>query len=220
MGAASSITDWLSAIAAAVAAVGTVGSLIFLGIQAKTLARQVREEAQARRTAFRVERTPFLSVEAGLVKAVQHVRVSGREESSRPVHITLHADGAGVAHNVIVNFFQISAVPSWRTLAIRTVPFLRAPTATEVILFCPEDTPVLEAAVAYRIEVSYLNMFNERTKLAHSARFRTGRAGSEVSLQITDAPVYTWPWETLIEQPSSTSGPFWRWRTFRGRRTS
>lgn len=205
MGATPSITDWLSAVAAVLAAAGTVGSLIFLGLQTKTLAKQVRDEAQGRRTAFRVERTPFLSVEAGPVEAVRHSRVSGREESSRPVHITIHADGAGVAHNVIVNFFQIGERPPWRVLAIRTVPFLRAPAATEVVLFCPEDTPVLEAATAFRIEVSYLNMFNERAELAHSARFRTGRAGSEVMLEITDAPVYTWPWATLIEQPTTSA---------------
>jgi hypothetical protein len=37
-----------------------------------------------------------------------------------------------------------------------------------------------------------LTIFGERAP-SHSARFRQGRAGSEIILEIRDAPTYQWP---------------------------
>ena len=83
-------------------------------------------------------------------------------------------------------------------MATCVVPFVHAPSEFDVFLECPPDTAT-DVGAWYRFEVSFLNMFNEQVGLTHSARFRRGRAGSEVTLEITDAPTYRWPWGVLAE---------------------
>ncbi len=132
------------------------------------------------------------------MEAIRRVGVGGDPANALPVHVKVHADGAGVAHNVIVNFQQLTDTPPWRTLCTAVVPFVRAPSERDVLLNCPPDTDT-DGTQAFGLEVSFSNMFNERISLSHGARFRRGRAGSEIILEITDPPTYHWPWGVLAD---------------------
>jgi hypothetical protein len=101
---------------------------------------------------------------------------------------------------MIVNFFQVTDRPPWRRLASAVVPFLQAPSEQDIFLECPPGSET-DGTQALRIEITFLNMFNEAISLSHSARFRRGRARSEIMLQITDAPTYKWPWGVLADAP-------------------
>lgn len=197
-----SVTDWMSAIGTDFAAVGIVGALIILGAQAFLLSKQTselhrqketeakgrREDAERARMEFRSKHTPFLSLEVvdTAPETTLNVR-TGISVTAVAVALKVHADGAGVAHNVIVSPFLMTdpAQPAHTITAV--IPFLRAPGEGILTLAFPPGVWD-DDAHWFRVEVHFLNMFNEAVTLAHAARFKHRK------FEITDAPVYEWPW--------------------------
>jgi len=192
----------MSALGTDFAAVGTVAALILLGIQAFLLSKQTselrrqnqveakgrREDDERARMEFRSKHTPFLSLEVvdTIPETTLNVR-TGISTTAIGVALKVHADGAGVAHNVIVTpvLMEGLAQPAHATTAV--IPFLRAPGEGMLTLAFPPGMWDDEAHW-FRLEVRFLNMFNEAVILAHSARFKHRK------FEITDAPVYEWPW--------------------------
>ncbi|MDQ6920053.1 MAG: hypothetical protein M3256_03410 [Actinomycetota bacterium] len=197
-----SVTDWMSALGMDFAAVGTVAALIFLGVQAFLLSKQTselhrqneaeaktrREDAERARMEFRSRHTPFLSLEVvdTMPETTLNVR-TGVSTTAVAVALKVHADGAGVAHNVIVNPFLMAGLAHQAQTTTTVIPFLRAPGQGMLTLAFPPGVGDDEAHW-FRLEVRFLNMFNEAVTLVHSARFKDRR------FEITDAPVYEWPW--------------------------
>lgn len=192
-------TDVVTAVATAAAAIGTVGALVFLAIQAflvrsqtANLHRQVDDEAKARREdqlwrreQYRAALTPLL-----LPRVIPN---PGEPPISTSLNVQLHPVGQGTAHDVIVNLRRHQAPaanPPEQHIATRHVSFIQADAQTDIPNLHTVD-PQHDLGAWFVLEVTYRNMFRETITFRHSLRFHV----DQHQWEITDGPKAAWPWE-------------------------
>jgi hypothetical protein len=142
--------DWVAigALGTWLAAIGTIGTLIFFWLQLQAMREGLNAERKRAEDAFRQEHTPFLSI------ALREFVVNPRPEAW--AHFTLHADGQGVAYNVIVNMvIEPGSPPGWT--GTHVVSFLRAPDS-ETVSFSWDIKPGSRPAW---LEIRFTNMFEQ-----------------------------------------------------------
>ena len=172
----------VGSIGTTIAGLATLLALVFFGVQLGMLRRQARRtardrhddiqrEAARRRQDFEYEHTPVLSVESsGLRPAPEHIDVV----------LTVHADGAGAAYNVLIALTS-STQPPEHPAVIARVRFMRATASEEVILQWADRE---QRMYPIQLTVTFTNMFGKTIRFRH-----TGYLGRD-ELRLTDSSVH------------------------------
>ena len=180
----------------AIGSIGAAGALLFLAYQTwrlwrdrTTEANQRREDDQRRREDFQFRHTPLLSA-----TGASPVDLHG--QNSVTVRAELHADGDGVAYNVIINLFGLLDGNRHGGLGNPVVVAQVRPPANQPVTFTYElddlpHKPQHHQALPHQVqlEVGFFNMFGQRVVFSHTARVEGD------GLTITDPPSFTWPWK-------------------------
>jgi hypothetical protein len=150
----------------------------------------------ARRTfeRFQFSLTPLVAVEGGGF---------GDHGSRRVVNCTVHLEGAGFAHNLILSFFlgpEVNIVG--QPPAIFVWLFKRSPgeqgTSFEFLI---GEEKIPSPAQSIRLEGRYENVFKQEIRFTQRGVLRA----TEGRLEFTSgAPEYAWPWKT-IRRPGLTT---------------
>lgn len=178
--------DWvafwtaIAAVAAIIAAAGTVGTLLAVTLQLQS-ARVDREDDYYRKL------TPFLSFEAtGVPTAAAMTATPGMAVPSDPA-INVYADGGGYAFNVLANIVQTSATGGGGTLVGQTViRYMREDRGDSpqphVIPFGPKAAQGFQGT----LKVTFVDMFGIHHEAQQAVRFGAGDL-----LETTDALHWT-----------------------------
>lgn len=174
--------DWvafwtaIAAVAAIIAAAGTVGTLLAVTLQIQA-ARVDREDDYYRKL------TPFLSFEATAVSSA--TAMPGIAPSDPAINV--YADGGGYAFNVLANIVQTNATSGGGTLVgQRVIRYMREDRGDDpqphVIPFGPKAAQGFQGA----LKVTFVDMFG----IHHEAQ-QTVRFGAGDLLETTDALHWT-----------------------------
>jgi hypothetical protein len=170
--------------------VGTVGALLFLWRQTNALRRQIKVQAddrkadeERRQTEFQRSGTAVLSFEGGdLIIQPEKAKVG----------FTVHADGSGPAHRIVIWLFAVTSSGREHVTSHR-IPFLRPPASEQFDFHFPLEL-ARELPREMRVSGFYRNMYGEQVRFTQPAMLRESR------LYMTKAPQYVWPWQ---RKPSS-----------------
>jgi hypothetical protein len=189
----------VAAIGTVVASVAALLALIYFRQQASVMTKQLQDarKGQARQQKQRLEEaqmavTPLVSLEGGSVTLSQAMN------QAYEVKVTANADGAGFAHNLILNL--MSGEGGAQHVATAVVDYLHAGEKREVILTSAANLLPLAGPGAVphisliEIHGLFFNPWGQQIKFKHA-----GRIDLEAdTLRFTAAPAYEWPWETLV----------------------
>ena len=194
----------VAAIGTVVAAVAALLALIYFRRQAGVMTKQLEEarKEQGRQQKQRLEEaqmavTPLVSLEGGSVTTAQAVN------QAYDVKLTANADGAGFAHNLILNL--MSGEGGAQHVATAVVDYLRAGEKREVVLtgaanLLPLVGPgPLTHISLIEIHGLFFNPWGQEIKFKHAGRIDLDAE----TLSFTAAPAYEWPWETLVAPPAA-----------------
>jgi hypothetical protein len=178
----------------AFAAVGTVGALAILGYQAWLQRGQSVAEAEQRRQDERHRREDFQFEHTPLVTASGTANVSLHGQQDITVELTLYADGASVAYNVIANLFAFANGGQGAHLGHPVVVAQMRPPTQTALTFTYTAAEVghdWQHALPHqvRLEVGFYNMFGQRIAFRHSCTV------DAEGIEITNPPEFTLPWE-------------------------
>jgi len=169
----------------ALAAIGTVGAFFVLIRQTSTIGRQLRYEIRAREQAEEQQRvatqqalTPYLSVEAASASI---------GPSNLFIEGLLHADGDGVAHNIIANISRLTDTGP-QHMNTQITRYIRAANDDRILFVCHHDA-IGFLPFTVRIDVSFANQFDQQVQFYQSGKV------TATQFTTTDAPHYTWPWD-------------------------
>jgi len=193
----------IAALGAATAAGAALWALFYFRKQAGVMLEQLKDAQRDEhsRQKQRLEEaqmsvTPLVSLEGGPVSLPEN---AGHNYQAR---VTAHADGAGFAHNLILNLQ--SGEGGGHHVATQVLDYLRAGSEQEVVFTCPVDAlplvgpgPMPHVSL---IEVRglFFNPWGQQIKFTHAGRIDL----NDEKLSFTTHPVYEWPWETLTVPPA------------------
>jgi hypothetical protein len=201
----------------ALGAIGTVGALAALYVQTRRLGQQLKLERGARRDDERERRetlqranTPYLSIEGALRNSVTF----GQTLSITAI---LHADGNGVAHNIVANIFRRMEPEDQHMNTPQPIRYMRAGGADQRFIFECDMRNVdpkhlgVDAAIAnlrqdplsVRVDISFLNQFDQQIQFTQHGKVEVLLAGGTNTQMFvtTDPPSYKWPCDIPESKP-------------------
>ena len=162
-------------------AVTAILALIVSGAALVVSLKIAREDATARLEQFQFSWTPLVAVEGGNL---------GGTGATRTLDCTVHLEGRGFAHNLILNLF-LNDEPG-ELAQIRVWYFKRAP-ATQQVTFT-KLTKTGQADQTARVQGTFQNLFGQWIRFAQSGRVSAATYQLEL---MSGSPDYSWPWKTI-----------------------
>jgi hypothetical protein len=169
------MTETIIAAAAVLALIVSVAALV-------VSLKIANEDATARLEQFEFSWTPLVAVEGGNV---------GGTGGTRTLDCTVHLEGRGFAHNLILNLF-LNDEPAERA-QIRVWYFKRAPATQQVTFTYQVDKPG-QADQDARIKGTFQNVFKDWIGFTQQGRVSAATLQLEL---MSGAPEYSWPWKTI-----------------------
>lgn len=135
--------------------------------------------------------TPLISLVGGAVTIAPGL------PPAYDVCVSANADGAGFAHNLILN---IHAATTNLLLDTKVVPYIRAPTTQAIVFRCAAvGLPLVGVPIptigAVEVKGLFFNPWGQQIEFVHSGRIDLNTQ----LLTFTAPPHYSWPWKSLTE---------------------
>ena len=183
----------------AVIAITAVLALIVSGAALFVSLKVSREDLQARLEEFQFSWTPLVAVTGGTFGGIGSTRTLGG---------TVHLEGRGFVHNLIINLFLDGEPVEKAHIAVWN--FKQAP-ATEPLLFQWQVQQSVQGNQLARIEGIFENVFKQQIRFTQRGVIRVSTYEFDVT---SGAPEYSWPWTSV--QPGAV-GRVSRWKALKAK---
>jgi hypothetical protein len=180
-------------------AITAVLALIVSGAALFVSLKTSKEDLMARLEEFQFSWTPLVAVTGG---------TWGGTGGTRTLGGTVHLEGRGFVHNLIVTLFLDNETAETAHIAVWN--FKQAP-ANEPLLFTYQVNQAGQGNQLARIEGRFENVFKQEIRFTQGGVIRVSTYEFDVT---SGAPDYSWPWKSI--QPG-THARLSRWTALKAR---